>query len=972
MPSKNTKKLKYYTQSTSKKITKSNIPTIENQNIPDKLKAITDKKTGMISIKIDASIIESLSRSLYQNPLACPREYISNEARQVRKTLKLRDSLLKHTKTKKEQKQITKDYNAELWISLDGFSRKLVIEGRNSMGMSIAEFDQIYRVIGKSGNHSSVESGQFGIGILSYLCISDTVLIETWSRETDDKYIITAKNGYAFDVLPTNLTTLKTYGTKCTIILNPDVDLTSLRNYIRDAGKFLKCPVILKTSEMNTYNESINRTRKLGHVDFKKYLHKEVQMSNRQTTNKIIPPTYIHINNKDYELYGCFPYNNYYSKNPIIRLLGMPIDIEHDGLFLIPTNCLLNIKNERKYKPTLSRDTLQSRSLEKLHTNIISDLKKLFSKIKLQTLDDVRKSPYLALMTHHMNDKNSLLRKSFDRISLDLKDICPDMIYASEMLNQNVYAYTSKTHALFNNLKYLKFYELLALNKKILYGYSPDLVDIYSVFDNDPNIVVISIPDKAEDSIGMLHRYRFHIQHISEYIKQKKINTTSIHKTMVNVYKKNHERIIITKSSINYNLLKLPKKYTLKTFLNTLQTCDEEVQNLFEYMYFCKNTKSLNNTKSLSFDDIHEKLKSITFNTSEGVLNGTEISNLYNPKTPIYIYDATLTPEYKNEKDRITFERCKKITSSNLVIFVDDFQKNKKDFEYLFLYLLEKSYNDIIIDDIYNKQLIFKIIDSHTVFKTISWSYVENLGINVTGTWHMGWKKAHEYLHDIKNPIIREMYARFVDINGSWTKIDTHLSPFDQNKYLPDLFLSLDKYCSLNFNKQSITPYDILCDLLSKNIYNNTISPINKTTYNLHNLLVNIIMDCILYPGYNRNEFLTNIFGSQFTTMLPDQQNSRNIHTILKNHTKKIQHIINILYARDMISNKIQVECVGIKHHQDFIITCPFKHIKAMDMETDGVVLTVLSSASLNKDDNLRINGVEILNDCIRMKTTSY
>ena len=112
------------------------------------------------------------------------RELYNNEARACRTTM--RDN---------------KDVKPEIHITINPLERQLVIEGRNSQGISREIFENSLAVLGVSSNFDSKEIGQMGMGFAGYTMIFEALKLDTYARETNEKWSVLADGGINFKVL---------------------------------------------------------------------------------------------------------------------------------------------------------------------------------------------------------------------------------------------------------------------------------------------------------------------------------------------------------------------------------------------------------------------------------------------------------------------------------------------------------------------------------------------------------------------------------------------------------------------------------------------------------------------------------------------------------------------------------------------------------------------------------------------------
>jgi len=138
-------------------------------------------------------------------------------------------------------------------ITLDG--RRLILEDRDSMGMSWRVFKDGVAVAGRTGNDNPYRPGRWGIGSLAFVMLSDRMVIESHSRETGESFAVAAVEGGRFE---TGLEAPRYgwYGTRMSMVLRDGLDAADViettsamaemsgvrtRLKVRGAGK-LPCP----------------------------------------------------------------------------------------------------------------------------------------------------------------------------------------------------------------------------------------------------------------------------------------------------------------------------------------------------------------------------------------------------------------------------------------------------------------------------------------------------------------------------------------------------------------------------------------------------------------------------------------------------------------------------------------------------------------------------------------------------------
>ncbi len=174
---------------------------------------------GFISTKIEEDVtIQRISHDLYKHASSGFRELFVNEARFCRHA---RDC-----------------HDADPVINVKiGKNRELIIEGRDSMGMSWETFSNVYTVLGRSTNFDGQTPGQFGFGRAAYTCLSEIMIMEVHSRETGEKFAVMGKNGVGWQTgLPTP-EDMDFFGCRITMTLYDDVDIRSIIRMMKNCCK---------------------------------------------------------------------------------------------------------------------------------------------------------------------------------------------------------------------------------------------------------------------------------------------------------------------------------------------------------------------------------------------------------------------------------------------------------------------------------------------------------------------------------------------------------------------------------------------------------------------------------------------------------------------------------------------------------------------------------------------------------------
>ena len=413
---------------------------------------ITDEN-GNINIIINSEVIgQTLAKKIYTSWTSGLRELYNNEARACRTAKKMGG-------------------NPSIVITVDpnDSSRKITIQGVDSLGITKAMFNKVLRVIGTSGNTDGEEIGQYGMGFISYALMTDALLMETWSRETDEHYAMLCDSGLKFKPIPLDTTndvnTMSEYGTKLTMTCNDDVQWSELCDNVEKLARFSQIPtklIVLDNIYGNSYRYDSNQ-----HQDWEKGVYELDSYKNgmeylkdndntqwlKNTTNedseKVLFYNEITIDNDDYRFDGIIVIKStrYGGVNMLTQrrdipllLVGTAIDssIHIKGMH----SAIINVKNERKYSPVASRDSLDSTAIDLLQDQINNDLSTYLEKYNIETIEEYNNSIHKCLLSddpmYELQDYLSRGTKDISR-TLNTRYSTPDKTYSTlnEMLAKN-------------------------------------------------------------------------------------------------------------------------------------------------------------------------------------------------------------------------------------------------------------------------------------------------------------------------------------------------------------------------------------------------------------------------------------------------------------------------------------------------------------------------------------------------------
>ena len=248
-----------------------------------------------------ASVMRRVSRDLYASETAGVRELLANEITAARAAKKL---------------------GADPRIEVTILDDRIVVWGIDSLGMERRIFDEIYTVLGRSGNFDGSTPGQFGFGRAAYVTISDTMLLETRHRN-GDRYAVRGVDGAGFETgLPEPDIP---YGTRATLKPRSGFITYSTERLVWQVAGRCEIPITLTT---------LRGTETPGRVP----LH---ATGNFFTAD--LPDVEFTI--------GPWRHAEYLS-----YLCGIPVGFKYCGEFI--ASVAVDIHDERKYPPTPDRERM--------------------------------------------------------------------------------------------------------------------------------------------------------------------------------------------------------------------------------------------------------------------------------------------------------------------------------------------------------------------------------------------------------------------------------------------------------------------------------------------------------------------------------------------------------------------------------------------------------------------------------------
>lgn len=319
------------------------------------------KKDGLIKTRLNENvIIQRIAKDLYKNSTSGFRELYNNAARACRIA--------------------NKEYNSNeafVRVTIDKANRQLIIEDIHATGISIKRFKEVLLVLGTSDNLDSHEVGQFGMGFASYTTLTSAMILETKSRIKGNNgeyqnYKMIAKDGMSFQ--PIGKSSLQYFGTRLTMTLYENINEQELIQLFKKLVRFSGIKSVLSLRNFDEDEETIFEADTVFNTIREKIGHKGT----------------ITFTNNDFEFIAVIK-KPYADIGREVLVLGVPIESTLDFPFV---NWVLNIKNERLYKPMPDRERLTDKADNELQV-IIDDLFiQFFKKIKINNYTELKVSSF--------------------------------------------------------------------------------------------------------------------------------------------------------------------------------------------------------------------------------------------------------------------------------------------------------------------------------------------------------------------------------------------------------------------------------------------------------------------------------------------------------------------------------------------------------------------------------------------------
>ncbi len=657
-------------------IKKEKVLDIDQTDYESDLDSVMDKD-GFIKTKLNEEvIIQRISHDLYKDSTSGLRELLNNEIRAC---------------------QIARDkFNTKPYIkvSLNQLDRKLTIQGFNSLGITEKIFTKVLLILGNSGNLDSKAIGQFGMGFASYTTLSDIMILQTSCIEKNSKgdqdcYSVMAKGGLGFQKLPKPR--LENTGTKLTLTLREKTNYTALIDMLLQ---------ISKTSGIKTHLElQLHEDKKLA--GFESGLHtleqttfKEIFEGLNQDKNSSYLKT--SLINEDVEIYLSLSaqkngyINNNRRKN--IFLCNSPIvakldsnDHDYNDHYETAeidkiqfTNLVVNIKDERKFKPMPERERLTTEAENKLKEILIDLYNNMIKK-------GIRSCPDLDTWFNHEHknfilNNDEFLTRNFDEQTKEVSKVLNLEVFEHEPTYRKTKYDHKPLKEIVKNKTQFKFY-IGKRDKRIKNLLDENRSDHSMIVIHSKHSPYKDQEEKYNEAVKTLKKHGF--IEAKQYLIDNKIKAQR--STAYNKIEKTYDEISI------HQTIRSDSWYDRNTIKDEITTIKiEDISNkdyknkiimvkpFSEYRQILKQVESeyyltvekkeLNNGIK-TVNDIQKEIEQQSFNTNHGKKTLTEIIKQYDKDTLIELNDCYSSKHSdKNKIDNIE----QKIKALNFVPKVDN------------------------------------------------------------------------------------------------------------------------------------------------------------------------------------------------------------------------------------------------------------------------------------------------------------
>lgn len=276
-------------------------------------------------------LLDLMINSIYTNKEIFLRELISNASDAI-------DKLYYRSLTDKDIK--VKQEELEIKISVDKDKRTLTVTD-NGCGMTKEELEDNLGTICKSGSELFKEEnkkkkdiniiGQFGVGFYSSFMVSDEVIVESKSIDSDEAYTWKSSGVDGYSIEKSNKAD---YGTSITLKIKENTEDEEYSKYLEE---YTIKSLVKKYSDYITYPIKMNVTHKHLKEGSKDEYEEQTEI---ETLNSLIPIWKKKKNDvslEEYENFYMEKFSDYEKPEDIIHINAEGL-VTYDGILFIPSH----------------------------------------------------------------------------------------------------------------------------------------------------------------------------------------------------------------------------------------------------------------------------------------------------------------------------------------------------------------------------------------------------------------------------------------------------------------------------------------------------------------------------------------------------------------------------------------------------------------------------------------------------------
>ena len=190
--------------------------------------AAVDGAADTMRTSVDTQLaIQRLSRDVYSEKTSAPREDMANESTSARIAIERHGA------------------RPRIRVVLDENTRRFSVQGLDTMGCTWDAFAKALAVIGITTNADPGRAGQMGMGFYSNTLLSDTIIFESHSRETGERFTAMCKGGTEWQV-GLKSAPMPEFGARVSMTVRPGVDMSSLEKMVWKCARLAPCPVSIE------------------------------------------------------------------------------------------------------------------------------------------------------------------------------------------------------------------------------------------------------------------------------------------------------------------------------------------------------------------------------------------------------------------------------------------------------------------------------------------------------------------------------------------------------------------------------------------------------------------------------------------------------------------------------------------------------------------------------------------------------